>query len=92
MHAQRSIVLGKKSGLDNIDLKCKELGLSITPEQRTAVLAAVKKMAIAKRGLLTMKSFVKSCKDQPDTLASSQIRQLIVPRLAPCLCASVAIF
>jgi len=59
VHAQRSIVLGKKSGLDNIDLKCKELGLSITPEQRTAVLAAVKKRAIAKRGL-PMRSLVKS--------------------------------
>src|SRR5438309_2656359 len=53
VHAQRSIVLGKKSGLDSIDLKCKELGLSIAPEQRTAVLAAVKKRAIAKRGLLS---------------------------------------
>ena len=59
VHAQRSIVLGKKSGLDNIDLKCKELGLSITPEQRTAVLAAVKKRAIAKRGLLSDEEFSK---------------------------------
>ena len=78
VHAQRSIVLGKKSGLDNIDLKCKELGLSITPEQRTAVLAAVKKRAIAKRGLLSDEEFSK-IEDQPDTLASSQIRQMIVP-------------
>jgi len=59
VHAQRSIVLGKRSGLDNIDLKCKELGLSITPEQRTAVLAAVKKRAIAKRGLLSDEEFSK---------------------------------
>ena len=40
-------------------LKCKELGLSITPEQRTAVLAAVKKRAIAKRGLLSDEEFSK---------------------------------
>jgi isopropylmalate/homocitrate/citramalate synthase len=55
--ARRSIVLGKKSGLDSIDLKCKELGLTIVPEQRGPILAAVKKRAIAKRGLLTDDEF-----------------------------------
>jgi isopropylmalate/homocitrate/citramalate synthase len=55
--ARRSIVLGKKSGLDSIDLKCKELGLTIQPEQRGAILAEVKKLAIAKRGLLTDDEF-----------------------------------
>jgi len=50
--ARRSIVLGKKSGLDSIDLKAKELGLSVTAEQRAAILAEVKKRAIAKRGLV----------------------------------------
>ncbi len=59
VHAQRSIVLGKKSGLDSIDLKCKELGLSIAPELRASLLAAVKKLAIAKRGLLTDEEFRK---------------------------------
>src|SRR6202521_3559942 len=57
VNARRSIVLGKKSGLDSIDLKCKELGLTITPEQRAPILAAVKKLAIAKRGLLTDEEF-----------------------------------
>jgi len=57
VNAQRSIVLGKKSGLDSIDLKCKELGLTIAPEQRASVLAEVKKCAIAKRGLLTDEEF-----------------------------------
>ncbi|PYX06875.1 MAG: homoaconitate hydratase [Acidobacteria bacterium] len=52
VNARRSIVLGKKSGLDSIDLKCKELGLSIAPEQRATILAEVKKLAIAKRGLV----------------------------------------
>jgi homocitrate synthase NifV len=57
VNARRSIVLGKKSGLDSIDRKCKELGLTITPEQRTPILAEVKKRAIAKRGLLTDEEF-----------------------------------
>jgi isopropylmalate/homocitrate/citramalate synthase len=55
--ARRSIVLGKKSGLDSIDLKAKELGLSVTPEQRAPILAVVKKRAIAKRGLLSDEEF-----------------------------------
>ncbi|MGO9126292.1 MAG: LeuA family protein [Terriglobales bacterium] len=55
--ARRSIVLGKKSGLDSVDLKCKELGLNIRPEQRGPILAEVKKRAIAKRGLLTDDEF-----------------------------------
>jgi isopropylmalate/homocitrate/citramalate synthase len=57
VNARRSIVLGKKSGLDSVDLKAKELGLLIAPEQRAAILAEVKKRAIAKRGLLTDQEF-----------------------------------
>jgi isopropylmalate/homocitrate/citramalate synthase len=57
VNAQRSIVLGKKSGLDSIDLKCKELGLSIGPDQRAPILAEVKKRAIAKRSLVTDDEF-----------------------------------
>ena len=57
VHADRCIVLGKKSGLDSIDLKAKELGLPIVAEQRPSILAAVKKRAIAKRGLLTDDEF-----------------------------------
>jgi isopropylmalate/homocitrate/citramalate synthase len=57
VNARRSIVLGKKSGLDSVDLKCKELGLTITPEQRAPILAEIKKRAIAKRGLLTEEEF-----------------------------------
>jgi isopropylmalate/homocitrate/citramalate synthase len=58
VNARRSIVLGKKSGPDSIDLKCKELGLTVTPEQRAPILAAVKKRSIAKRGLLTDEEFL----------------------------------
>ena len=57
VNARRRIVLGKKSGLDSIDLKAKELGLTIASDQRSAILAAVKKRAIAKRGLLTDDEF-----------------------------------
>lgn len=59
VNASRQVVLGKKSGLDNIDLKCRELGLTVTAEQRAPILAAVKKKAIAKRGLLTDEEFRK---------------------------------
>jgi len=55
--AERHIVLGKKSGLDNIDLKAKELGIAIPQDQRGPILAAVKRRAIAKRGLLSDEEF-----------------------------------
>jgi isopropylmalate/homocitrate/citramalate synthase len=57
VNAKRSIVLGKKSGLDSIDLKAKELGVTFPEDQRAPILAAVKKVAIAKRGLLTDHEF-----------------------------------
>ena len=57
VRANRKIVLGKKSGLDSIDLKGKELGLAIQPEQRGTILAEVKKQAIAKRGLISDAEF-----------------------------------
>jgi isopropylmalate/homocitrate/citramalate synthase len=57
VHAERKIVLGKKSGLDSVDLKAKELGLVIPAERRAQVLAAVKKRAIEKRNLLTDQEF-----------------------------------
>jgi len=55
--AKRKIVLGKKSGLDSIDLKCKELALPLTTEQRAPILAEVKRRSIAKRGILTDDEF-----------------------------------
>ncbi|HXZ10802.1 MAG TPA: hypothetical protein VEG64_00285 [Candidatus Sulfotelmatobacter sp.] len=57
VRAERSIVLGKKSGLDNIILKSRELGLEIPEGQRGAVLAAVKNKSIQKRGLVTDSEF-----------------------------------
>lgn len=57
VNARRGIVLGKKSGLDSVDLKCKELGISIAADERAPILAEVKKRAIAKRGLVTDQEF-----------------------------------
>jgi isopropylmalate/homocitrate/citramalate synthase len=72
VNARRSIVLGKKSGLDSVDLKAKELGLSVVPERRAPILAAVKKRAIAKRGLLTDEEFREIV--QAQTAATSPAR------------------
>ena len=55
--AERRIVLGKKSGLDSIDLKAKELGIVFPQEQRGPILSAVKKRAIAKRALISDEEF-----------------------------------
>jgi isopropylmalate/homocitrate/citramalate synthase len=57
VNAERHIVLGKKSGLDSIDLKARELGVVFAEEQRAPILAAVKKRAIAKRGLISDEEF-----------------------------------
>jgi isopropylmalate/homocitrate/citramalate synthase len=57
VNARRSIVLGKKSGLDSIELKARDLGVTVTAEQRTPILAAVKKLAIAKHGLVSDQEF-----------------------------------
>jgi isopropylmalate/homocitrate/citramalate synthase len=57
--AQRGIVLGKKSGLDSIGLKCRELGLEISEDMRAPLLAAVKRRGIEKRGLVTDEEFVR---------------------------------
>lgn len=67
VNAKRRIVLGKKSGLDSIDLKCKELGLTVSPDHRATILAEVKKRAIAKRGLV------------PDEEFRALVRELSVP-------------
>jgi isopropylmalate/homocitrate/citramalate synthase len=55
--ARRQIVLGKKSGLDSIVLKAKELGLEVSESQRSAVLAAVKNKGIGEHRLLTDSEF-----------------------------------
>ena len=55
--ARREIVLGKKSGLDSVAIKAKELGITLTAEQQQAVLGAVKRAGVEKRGLVTDTEF-----------------------------------
>ncbi len=70
--ATRSIVLGKKSGLDSIELKCRELNLELAPEHRAPLLAAVKKNSIAKRGLVTDEEFRAIYRDIADARAAGK--------------------
>jgi len=55
--AERSIVLGKKSGLDSIRIKADELGLDVPDERRAELLAKVKELGARKRGLVTDDEF-----------------------------------
>jgi isopropylmalate/homocitrate/citramalate synthase len=55
--AERSIVLGKKSGVDSIRIKLEELGLDVPEERRAGLLAAVKRLGAQKRGLVTDDEF-----------------------------------
>ena len=55
--AERSIVLGKKSGLDSIRIKADELGLDVPEPRRAELLAAVKALGARKRGLVSDDEF-----------------------------------
>jgi isopropylmalate/homocitrate/citramalate synthase len=55
--AERRIVLGKKSGLDSIRIKCEELGLDLDADRQRALLEAVKRLGAEKRGLVTDEEF-----------------------------------
>jgi isopropylmalate/homocitrate/citramalate synthase len=57
--AERSIVLGKKSGIDSIRIKSDELGLGVPEEKHHALLAKVKRLGSEKRGLVTDEEFVR---------------------------------
>jgi isopropylmalate/homocitrate/citramalate synthase len=56
--AERRIVLGKKSGIDSIRIKARELGLELNEEEQRRLLAAVKQRGSEKRGLVTDEEFV----------------------------------
>jgi len=56
--AQRGIVLGKKSGLSNIEIKVKELGLSVAAEKFPQLLAQVKDKSTRSHNLVTDAEFV----------------------------------
>ena len=55
--ADRGIVLGKKSGIDSIRIKCEELGLDVPEDMQRALLEAVKQLGTRKRGLVTDEEF-----------------------------------
>jgi isopropylmalate/homocitrate/citramalate synthase len=57
VRAQRSVVLGKKSGVDSIRIKADELGLELPEERRAEVLARVKELGARKRGLVSDDEF-----------------------------------
>jgi isopropylmalate/homocitrate/citramalate synthase len=55
--AERSIVLGKKSGLDSIRIKAEELGVDVPEAARAELLAKVKELGTRKRGLVSDEEF-----------------------------------
>jgi isopropylmalate/homocitrate/citramalate synthase len=55
--AERSIVLGKKSGIDSIRIKCEELRLDVPESAYPDLLARVKQLGTSKRGLVTDEEF-----------------------------------
>jgi isopropylmalate/homocitrate/citramalate synthase len=57
VRAQRSVVLGKKSGLDSIRIKADELGLDVPADKQADVLARVKELGARKHGLVTDDEF-----------------------------------
>jgi isopropylmalate/homocitrate/citramalate synthase len=55
--ADRSIVLGKKSGIDSIRIKADELGLELSDQALHELLRKVKQLGTEKRGLVTDEEF-----------------------------------
>ncbi|MCI0404144.1 MAG: hypothetical protein L0212_11590 [Acidobacteria bacterium] len=69
--AERRIVLGKKSGIESIRLKCKELGLEVAAEQHAGLLAAVKRRAAETRRLVSDQEFAEMARN---AVPSRQVR------------------
>jgi isopropylmalate/homocitrate/citramalate synthase len=57
VNAERQIVLGKKSGIDSVAIKCRELKIDLSAEQQQAALAAVKKLGTENRRLVSDAEF-----------------------------------
>jgi isopropylmalate/homocitrate/citramalate synthase len=55
--AERRIVLGKKSGLDSIRIKARELGLDLDADAERDLLDRIKDLGARKRGLVTDEEF-----------------------------------
>jgi isopropylmalate/homocitrate/citramalate synthase len=69
--AQRRVVLGKKSGLESIRLKCQELGLEVPAERHAALLAEVKRRAAETRRLVSDAEFAEMVRS---AVSSQQVR------------------
>jgi isopropylmalate/homocitrate/citramalate synthase len=65
--AERSIVLGKKSGIDSIRIKAAELGLELSEENERELLAAVKRRGAEKRSLVTDEELLELARDLPSS-------------------------
>ena len=55
--AERSVVLGKKSGIDSVRIAVERLGLDVPEEKWPDLLARVKTLGAEKRGLVTDEEF-----------------------------------
>jgi isopropylmalate/homocitrate/citramalate synthase len=55
--ATRSVVLGKKSGIDSVRIKAQELGLDLPEEAQRALLERVKALGTSERRILTDDEF-----------------------------------
>jgi isopropylmalate/homocitrate/citramalate synthase len=55
--AERSIVLGKKSGIDSIRIKAQELGLDLDEDAQRELLVRVKELGTTKRDIVTDDEF-----------------------------------
>ena len=58
LETPRKVVMGKKSGLASIRIKCEELGVLLPEEKHDSLLADVKALAIRKRGLVSDAEFL----------------------------------
>jgi isopropylmalate/homocitrate/citramalate synthase len=61
-HAAPQIVMGKKSGLDNVDLWAKRLGVELSEDQSNALLQEVKLMSHDLKRVLSEDEFRKLAK------------------------------
>jgi isopropylmalate/homocitrate/citramalate synthase len=62
--AERSVVLGKKSGIDSIRIKADELGLDLSEEEARELLVRVKELGTSKRGIVTDDEFRELARDR----------------------------
>jgi isopropylmalate/homocitrate/citramalate synthase len=61
--AERTVVLGKKSGIDSIRIKADELGLDLSEEAQRELLVRVKELGTSKRGIVTDDEFLQLVRD-----------------------------